>query len=166
MLILLVEPDVRERRKLRRALTLEGYAVRAARESREAVRLFLAHPVDLLLMSQRDPALDGRIAFELLTAIKPSLPVVRVTPPPPRRVLDERLRIRVVIEKPSGLPVLFRVLRQLLQNRCLSPDDRDARSSRVEDGNRSPTNHDEASKAVRGRTIRGPARPESATGQH
>ena len=52
MRILLVEPNVRERGKLRRALTLEGYSVRPARDSREAVRLFLAQPVDLLLVSQ------------------------------------------------------------------------------------------------------------------
>jgi len=30
-------------------------------------------------------------------------------------VLNNRLSIRVMIEKPSGLPVLFGVLRQLLQ---------------------------------------------------
>jgi DNA-binding response OmpR family regulator len=115
MRILLVEPDVRERGELSHALTLEGYSVRPARDSREAVRLFLAEPVDLLLVSQREPALDGVVAFELLTAIKPSLPVIVVTPPPPHRVLINRLSVRVMIEKPSGLPVLFGVLRQFLQ---------------------------------------------------
>ena len=36
--ILPMDPNVRERSKLRRALTLEGFSVRAARDSREAVR--------------------------------------------------------------------------------------------------------------------------------
>ncbi|MEK7684791.1 MAG: response regulator [Verrucomicrobiota bacterium] len=166
MRILLVEPDARERRKFSRALTLEGYSVRAARDNREAVRLFLAHPVDLLLVSQREPALDGVVTFELLSAIKPSWPAIVVTPPPPHRVLDQRLSIRVMIEKPSGLPVLFGVLRQLLQRQCSSPGDRGARSSRVEDGCPFRTNHDEAAKAARVRFARGPTRPKPGTGQH
>jgi DNA-binding response OmpR family regulator len=164
MRILLVEPDTQERRKLSHALTLEGYSVCTARNSGDAVRLFLAHPVDLLLVGQREPALDGVVTSELLTAIKPSLPVVVVTPPAPHRVLDQRLSIRLVIEKPSGLPVLLGVLRQLL-HQCSSPGGRGARRSRVDDDRPSPTNHDEAAKSAGTRTIRGPCRPKPDTSQ-
>jgi DNA-binding response OmpR family regulator len=122
--ILLVDPDARERRKLSRALTLEGYAVRMASDSREAVRLFLATPADLLLVSQREAALDGVVTFELLSAIKPCLLVIVLTAAAPHRVLNSRLSIRVMIEKPSGLPVLFGVLRQLLQRRRPAPGHR------------------------------------------
>jgi DNA-binding NtrC family response regulator len=130
--ILLVDSAARERRKLNRTLTLEEYPVRTARDSREAVRLFIAHPADLPLVSQRESGLDGVVTFELLSAIKPCLPVIVVTAAAPQRVLSNRLSIRVMIEKPSGLPVLFNLLRQLLQRPA-------------------PTNHDGAPKAAAAR---------------
>lgn len=113
MLILLMEPDDRERRRLSRALRVEGYSVCMARDSREAVRQFLAHPVEALVVGQPEPGLEGKVTSELLTALKPALPVIAVTSVPASRVLNNRMSIQVMVEKPEGFAMLRGVLRLL-----------------------------------------------------
>ena len=73
--ILIAEDDADTREALRLSLEVEGYAVRAAANGDEAIRLQVAEPADLLVTDLFMPERDG---FETLAAFKKKFPRTKI----------------------------------------------------------------------------------------
>ena len=77
--ILVADDDAAHRRMLATLLENWGYAVEAAADGGEAVRLALARPFDLALLDVRMPVKDGLAALKEIHAARPGLPVLMMT---------------------------------------------------------------------------------------
>ena len=77
--VLIADDDGVSRKLLRRLLEQEGYAVRAAADGVEALELFAAEPIDIVLLDIVMPGLDGIAATAALLARHPALRVVLVS---------------------------------------------------------------------------------------
>jgi two-component system, OmpR family, response regulator len=76
MRILVIEDEGRILAFLARALEAEGYAVAAAPDGREGLRLALGGAWDLVVLDLLLPALDGLTVLRRIHAERPELPVV------------------------------------------------------------------------------------------
>jgi DNA-binding response OmpR family regulator len=76
MRILVIEDEARILAFLARGLEAEGYAVAAARDGRDGLRLALAEPWDLVVLDLLLPAVDGLTLLRRIHADRPGLPVV------------------------------------------------------------------------------------------
>jgi two-component system, OmpR family, copper resistance phosphate regulon response regulator CusR len=76
MRILVIEDEARILAFLARGLEAEGYAVGAAQDGREGLRLALAEAWDLVVLDLLLPAIDGLSVLRKLHLERPDLPVV------------------------------------------------------------------------------------------
>ena len=77
--ILIVDDDPEVRMATRDFLASKGYEVAVAAGGREALRLVLASPVDVVLLDVAMPDMDGLETLKRLVAAHPDLPVIMVT---------------------------------------------------------------------------------------
>ena len=77
--ILVADDDAAHRRMLVTLLENWGYAVAAAADGTEAVRLGRERPFDLALLDVRMPVMDGLTALKELHEARPTLPVLMMT---------------------------------------------------------------------------------------
>ncbi|MBD5417487.1 MAG: sigma-54-dependent Fis family transcriptional regulator [Desulfovibrio sp.] len=77
--ILVADDDAAHRRMLVTLLANWGYAVEAAADGAEAVRLGRERPFDLALLDVRMPIMDGLTALKELHEARPALPVLMMT---------------------------------------------------------------------------------------
>lgn len=59
----------------RMLLEAKGYTVLTATNGREAVEVFIAQPVDLVLMDYHMPEMNGDAAARQMKALKPDIPI-------------------------------------------------------------------------------------------
>jgi DNA-binding response OmpR family regulator len=76
MRILVIEDEARILAFLARGLEAEGYAVSAAHDGREGLRLALAGSFDLVVLDLLLPAVDGLAVLRRIAAERPELPVL------------------------------------------------------------------------------------------
>ena len=77
--VLLAEDDRAVRESLLRALTLEGYAVRAVSNGALALEALRAEPADLLLLDVSMPVVDGITVCRVLRGERNHLPILMLT---------------------------------------------------------------------------------------
>jgi two-component system, OmpR family, response regulator MprA len=77
--ILVVDDEPAVRRSVRRALTLEGYEVRVAREGLEALDVLASEQVDAVVLDVLMPGLDGLEVCRRIRAEGHSTPVLMLT---------------------------------------------------------------------------------------
>ncbi len=99
--VLLAEDEPMMRTLLTEALTMARYRVLAAADGEEALELFDANRIDVLVTDVVMPELDGVRLAGLLTDIRPDLPVIYITGVPGRGASDS-------IEIPESATVLFK----------------------------------------------------------
>jgi two-component system chemotaxis response regulator CheY len=80
--ILLVDDEEALRYVFERYLSILGYRVTTARDGVEALRLYRAGPVDLLITDFRMPHMDGGELLRRVRAIDPALPAILISANP------------------------------------------------------------------------------------
>ncbi len=113
--VLLVDDDAAVRRGVARMLVSLGFEVLAAGDGAEGVAMLTQDParVDVVIMDQTMPRLDGVAAATAMRALGVTVPIVLISgygdmPPGAGDVLD------AVLAKPFGIDVIRRTLRPLL----------------------------------------------------
>ena len=106
------EAPIRE--ALERVLVLEQYEVVCASTGQSALRTAYDTQIDLVLLDVNIPDGDGWEICRRLTDFKPVLPVIIITARPDQASLLAASKARAVMEKPLDLPLLLKMVSQLL----------------------------------------------------
>lgn len=120
--ILIADDDNAIRRTLELHLNEEGYAVRTAADSHEAIAKAEHHEVNLMLLDLRLPGIDG---FEVLRIIKekrPDLPVIMITAYDDMATAIEAIRLGAIdhLGKPVDLDHLDEVIEKVFEMSLLA----------------------------------------------
>jgi DNA-binding response OmpR family regulator len=124
--ILLADDDPAIRKLLARLLADEGYVVSPAANGDEVLKLAAAVQFDLVLLDLNMPGKDGWETFEQLTLKDPLLPVIVITARSNQLFHTLASGVGALIEKPLDFAMLFRTIRDLLEE---PPEFRHARMS-------------------------------------
>jgi DNA-binding response OmpR family regulator len=124
MRILVIEDEARILSFLARGLEAEGYAVGAAHDGREGLRLALGGTWDLVVLDLLLPSIDGLAVLQRLQAERPDLPVVILSA---RSELKTKLRsfdlgASDYVAKPFALDELLARVRAQLRRGALGDD--------------------------------------------
>lgn len=129
--ILLVDDDPSIASALGNVLSAEGYDVVYARNGREAINEFSKYDrLRLILLDLMMPEMGGWDAFERLTAMDPSLPIVVITARPDQRLLADAAGVDALLEKPLNFPELLQTIQRLIAERPAARRTRIAAQSR------------------------------------
>ncbi len=136
MNILIVDDEELQRNMLQGFLEKQGYMVFAAADGREALHLFMDHPLDLVLLDHRMPDMNGD---ELLARIKEINPLVRAIMITAFGAVDTAVRVMQLgaddfLEKPVDLERLLDKIRQL-EERIMVDRDVDQVEEAMDTGN-------------------------------
>ena len=95
-------------------LQREGYAVVSARNGGEALKAFLRHAVDLVLLDYAMPEMDGGTVAQEMKQHKPQVPIIMVSA---NQVPDQATLtyIDCYVTKGQGPVLLLEKIRQLLE---------------------------------------------------
>lgn len=110
MRILVVDPDPRVRRALRRAFELEGHRVDAARDGREALdRILVGVEPDVLVLDTRLPRVDGLEVCKHIRRSGRPLPILLLTTSDEReaRAAASKADASAYLPKPFALEELL-----------------------------------------------------------
>jgi len=124
MNILIVDDEAAQRDILAGFLEKQGYAILTAPNGREALDIFMDHPVDLVLLDHRMPDMNGT---EVLAEIKKVNPMVRAIMITAFGSVDTAVQIMQIgaddfMEKPVNLKKLLDKIRQLDEKICIEQD--------------------------------------------
>ncbi len=124
MNILIVDDEELQRTMLQGFLEKQGYRVFAAADGPGALQLFMAHPMDLVLLDHRMPMMSGD---ELLAKIKKINPMVRAMMITAFGAVDTAVRVMQLgaddfLEKPVDLELLLDKIRQLEEKIMVDQD--------------------------------------------
>jgi CheY-like chemotaxis protein len=113
--VLVVDDDLAIRVTFADILSGEGYAVTAAPDGPEAMRLAAGQPFDAVLLDLFMPGMDGLAVLPLLRALAPATSIVIVSAfvEPDRAAEAFRLGAAAVIAKPPNLDELLECFRGL-----------------------------------------------------
>jgi DNA-binding NtrC family response regulator len=114
--LLIVDDEVRILSALRRILRREGYAIHTADSGAEALRIFRAEPVDLVLSDHKMPGMNGIELFSEIESLRPKTPKILIsgwTEEVPRADL-RRLGVFAMLPKPWDDAELKSTLRDAL----------------------------------------------------
>ncbi len=107
------EPTILYTREI--ILQREGYDVLSAPNGEEALRMFAAHAVNLVLLDYVMPGMDGGIVAQKMKEHKPSVPVIMVSA---NHIPEEALAsAECVVPKGDGPLLLLKTIRQFLRPR-------------------------------------------------
>ena len=97
----------------------EDFAVLSALSGAEGLRLFAAHPVDVVILDFLMPGLDGGQVAQQMRVLRPEVPIVMLSAclTVPDAARDQ---VDAFVEKGAGTEALLRVVRSVLQR---SPGD-------------------------------------------
>jgi two-component system, OmpR family, response regulator MprA len=126
--VLLAEDDRAVRESLVRALTLEGYDVRAVSNGALALEALRAEPIDLLLLDVSMPLVDGITVCRVLRGERNRVPILMLTA---RTETSDRVAgldagADDYLPKPFDLAELFARMRALLRRASNGDDERAA----------------------------------------
>lgn len=125
--ILIADDDASVRQMLGRVLELEHYTVVSAQTGREAAAIFLSAPLDLVLLDLNMPEKDGWVAFHLMHAVNPLIPVIIITARPGQQEPAARMGADALMEKPLDLSILLRTVARFLAETAVERTQRLAR---------------------------------------
>ena len=122
---------------LRRVLEQGGYVVLPARDCREAVALFLANSINLVLLDLRAPVLHGLATFKLLNACDPRVTFVLTVTPPVDLTSFDPDSCRTILERPFRAAALLGALGEVLEQPAPRPRLRRGHAQALPGGDRS-----------------------------
>jgi two-component system response regulator AtoC len=122
--ILIVDDEPLQRNLLSGFLGKQGYSVLEAANGEEAIRQFLGHPVDLVLLDYRMPDMDGN---QVLARMKEQNPLVRVIILTAYGAVETAVRAMQLgadefMEKPVDLEVLLARIRVIEERFYIAGD--------------------------------------------
>ena len=124
MNILVVDDEELQRTMLQGFLEKQGHLVMAAANGKEALRLFMDHPVELALLDHRMPEMNGDELLARIKEINPGLRVIMIT-----AFGDVDTAVRVMqlgaddfMEKPVDLTVLLDKIQHLEEKILVDQD--------------------------------------------
>ncbi len=101
-------------------LELEGYSVVSAPDGEQALTIFAATPVDLVLLDYKMPGIDGGIVAQRMKAQKPIIPIVMVSA---NFVSDDTLKyVERVLPKGEEPAALLAAITEILAARAAAPN--------------------------------------------
>lgn len=115
-LILVIDDDRDTRSMLATMLTLQGYAVRSARDGAEGLKLLQERPPQLILLDLKMPRMSGaafRAAQQRLAPELAGIPVVIISGVPGAEEERERLRAVDFLAKPINDSALLDAVRKV-----------------------------------------------------
>jgi DNA-binding NtrC family response regulator len=112
--ILIADDDSAVRESLKKVLEGAGYKVLCAVDGDDAERKFTSEPIDLLLLDLNLPKQNGWNVFGFVSSQNPLLPVVIITGQSTWSDSDLAPGVSAFLEKPIDVPVLLRVIENLL----------------------------------------------------
>jgi CheY-like chemotaxis protein len=115
--ILLVDDNAMVRQVLQMVLEEFGYAVYSAANGPDALNLFQAHPIDLVLVEHYLPVLDGYTLYAELHAARP-VPVIFISGVQAADVWQHALKTGVVafLHKPFSFSDLAQSINRVLHS--------------------------------------------------
>jgi CheY-like chemotaxis protein len=113
--VLVVDDEAPIRDALSRVLRLEQYDVVCASSGRQAIQQFCQAEIDLVLLDLNFPDEDGWEICRQLTDLNPLLPVIIISARPGQSSLLMASKARALMEKPLDLPLLLRMVSEILQ---------------------------------------------------
>jgi CheY-like chemotaxis protein len=119
--ILLADDDAAIRQTLGQILVLEQYSVVFAATGREAATKFISRLPDLVLLDLNMPGRDGWEAFHLMNDTLPLVPVIVITARPHQQERAASSGVAALMEKPLDIPLLLKLIRDLLSNSASKP---------------------------------------------
>jgi len=114
--VLLVEDDLPVSQALGHALASENYAIVPAANSREALKGFAEHSIDVALLDLNLGKENGWDIYQRLASLRPQLPIF-VMSATPDQFPCPLASAPAVLEKPLDLPFLFKKLSALSTTR-------------------------------------------------
>lgn len=113
--ILLVDDERSIRDSLSKVLRAEGCEIVLAENGQEAIERLANEPIDLLLLDIGLPVKDGWATLDWLAEVNPLLPVILITGRWKQSELAAAAGVDVLMEKPLDVPLLFQIIRELLE---------------------------------------------------
>lgn len=111
--ILLADDDAGVRESLAAVLRRDGYFVIPARDGQEALNMFAASEVDLVLLDLNMPVKNGWDTFERLTTANPLMPII-TTARPNQLFTALSAGVGALLETPLDIPTLLKTVNALL----------------------------------------------------
>ena len=99
-------------------LTLRGYEVLTASNGAEALRAFVAHPVDLAMLDYHMPQMNGDVAATRMKARKADVPIALLSADN-LPVLADLKAVDVFVSKSQPIASVLEMVDQLLSRRVL-----------------------------------------------
>jgi two-component system response regulator AtoC len=124
MHILIVDDEALQRNLLGGYLKKQGFSVVEAASGLEAIDRFLQHPIDLVLLDQRMPDLQGDQVLERIKAINPLARVIMITA---FGAVDTAVKVMQLgaddfLEKPIDLEALLIKIRAIEERLYITED--------------------------------------------
>jgi CheY-like chemotaxis protein len=115
--VLIVDDDTTVSESLANALRKRGYEPLLAADGIEALERCEQNLPDLVLLDLNMPRQSGWVTLEKISKLNPLTPVVIITGSPDQPELAAAARIRALMVKPLDVPLLIRVVEQLIGER-------------------------------------------------
>ena len=117
--VLVVEDDPDQQWRLARLLTVHGFRVVGTSSADGALALFEQRPMDLVLVDERLPGIEGIALAQRLRQRFPSVPVVLMSEAPGDELEEDaaRIGVRAVVAKPLEREQIARLLEELDRDR-------------------------------------------------
>ena len=112
--LLVVDDDYSVRESLRKLLESQNYEVFPARDASEALDHFNSQRIDLVLLDINLGVDNGWKVFEAMTVKNPFVPTIVITAEWEQREQAVALGVEGLIEKPIEVPVLLKLITELL----------------------------------------------------
>ena|ERR1700690_2832236 len=112
--VLVVDDDASVRKSLCKVLSGTGYNVLEAGNGPEAVKLFEAWQIDLVLLDIGLPVESGWDVFERITSQAPILPIIIITGTAHQQDTAIAAGVGALMEKPLEVPRLLQTIQELL----------------------------------------------------
>ena len=117
--VLIVDDDEADRQLMRSMLEPEGHEIYIAANGEEALKLYLRHPIEVVVTDLQMPRGDG---IELITALEgmdPAASIVAVSGQTPSKLqVAQHAGARMILTK----PVTKKTLTDAVQKACGPPD--------------------------------------------